>query len=263
MSHVKDGHISKPNQEKRRSYKNQTRKYNAKWERMPEFTDWLSKSPFGTDKAWCVLCERELRTHMGDLKAHAGTTKHRRLEVEHGIYTNREEVYEDYDNDEMLMESGADPEILNHSGQSPSDVAIDGDVKEYLDPSQTNIQIKSEIIAPEEKGIVHIQFPSQEIERKVPKAPKLVQKPTKIEKYKILKIRLGQVTDPDFIEIDLPETQWTYQDLMSVMLNELCLEEQPESHTIERIRKLPNTRLRRDIEVQRLVDYTELELILE
>ena len=78
-----------------------------------------------------------------------------------------------------------------------------------------------------------------------------------------MQICLRQITDPDFIEIDLPETQWTYQDLMSVMLNELCLEEQPESHTIERIRKLPNTRLRRDIEVQRLVDYTELELILE
>ncbi len=31
---------------------------------------------------------------------------------------------------------------------------------------------------------------------------------------------------------------------------------------IERIRKLPNTRLRRDVEVQRLANYEELELVL-
>ena len=120
--------------------------------------------------------------------------------------------------------------------------------------------------------MVHLQFPLPIKEEVVPKKVAKVQQtyqatktsePQKAEKCKILKIRLGQMMDPDFIEIDLPESQWTYNDLMEVMLNELCLEDQPESQNIDRIRKLPNTRLRRDIEVQRLEDYTELELILD
>ena len=45
-----------------------------------------------------------------------------------------------------------------------------------------------------------------------------------------------------------------FQDLM-------CKELGVNSATVERIRKLPNTKLRRDVEVRRLENYTELELV--
>ena len=45
-----------------------------------------------------------------------------------------------------------------------------------------------------------------------------------------------------------------FQDLM-------CKEIGVNSATVERIRKLPNTKLRRDVEVRRLENYTELELV--
>ena len=87
-------------------------------------------------------------------------------------------------------------------------------------------------------------------------------KSNKKEKIKILKIKLGQSNDPDFIEIDLPESKWTYECLLEEMMNEFELTKEQE-RSVERIRKLPNTKLRRDIEIQRLENYAELELILQ
>ena len=42
----------------------------------------------------------------------------------------------------------------------------------------------------------------------------------------------------------------------------MCHELGVNSAQVERIRKLPNTRLRRDIEICRLQNYAELELVL-
>jgi len=77
-------------------------------------------------------------------------------------------------------------------------------------------------------------------------------------KTRIFKIRMAESNDPDFIEIDVPESNLNLPDLKEIMCHEL----EVKSPAIERIRKLPNTRLRRDIEVTRLVDYAELELVL-
>ena len=74
---------------------------------------------------------------------------------------------------------------------------------------------------------------------------------------KILKIRVAN-GDPDFIETDLFEVDQTYQNLLVL----LCLELNVPMEKVERIRKLPNTKLRRDIDVKRLHNYSELELEL-
>ena len=44
--------------------------------------------------------------------------------------------------------------------------------------------------------------------------------------------------------------------------NLMCQELGVNSDTVERIRKLPDTKLRRDVEVRRLEDYAKLELVL-
>ena len=74
---------------------------------------------------------------------------------------------------------------------------------------------------------------------------------------KILKIRVAN-GDPDFIETDLTEDDQNYQRLLEL----LCKELNVLLENVERIRKLPNTRLRRDIDVKRLHSYSELELEL-
>ena len=169
---------------------------------------------------------------------------------------------------QMLMDNGADPEVLNNAGQSPYDLSDDDNVKACL---QLGTSVKQEIsISPEpSSNIVHVQFPippkpapkpvvTKEVRPSIPVAPKLIKK----EKIKILKIRAEDETgDPDFIEIDLPESKWNFDDLKLFMLNELNLESKADQ--VDRIRKLPNTKLRRDIDVQRLENYTELEILFQ
>ena len=65
----------------------------------------------------------------------------------------------------------------------------------------------------------------------------------------------------DFIEIDLPITHLTLRYLIHTALTELQVIDFADEHLKEvYVRKLPNTRLRRDIEVARLQDYQELEI---
>ncbi|XP_062479544.1 LOW QUALITY PROTEIN: ankyrin repeat domain-containing protein 40-like [Pezoporus occidentalis] len=74
----------------------------------------------------------------------------------------------------------------------------------------------------------------------------------------VLKVRVQNLRDNDFIEIELDRQELTYQDLLRVSCCELGVN--PEH--VEKIRKLPNTLLRKDKDVARLQDFQELELVL-
>ncbi|KFO84864.1 Ankyrin repeat domain-containing protein 40, partial [Buceros rhinoceros silvestris] len=74
----------------------------------------------------------------------------------------------------------------------------------------------------------------------------------------VLKVRVQSLRDNDFIEIELDRQELTYQDLLRVSCCELGVN--PEQ--VEKIRKLPNTLVRKDKDVARLQDFQELELVL-
>uniref|UniRef100_A0A8C3PHF2 Ankyrin repeat domain 40 n=1 Tax=Calidris pygmaea TaxID=425635 RepID=A0A8C3PHF2_9CHAR len=74
----------------------------------------------------------------------------------------------------------------------------------------------------------------------------------------VLKVRVQNLRDNDFIEIELDRQELTYQDLLRVSCCELGVN--PEH--VEKIRKLPNTLVRKDKDVARLQDFQELELVL-
>ncbi|XP_041073057.1 ankyrin repeat domain-containing protein 40 isoform X2 [Carcharodon carcharias] len=80
------------------------------------------------------------------------------------------------------------------------------------------------------------------------------------ERELILKVRIQNpaIRDNDFIEVDLDRRELTYQALLSVSCQELNVH--PEQ--VEKIRKLPNTLLRKDKEVARLQNFQELEFVL-
>ncbi|KAH0501124.1 Ankyrin repeat domain-containing protein 40 [Microtus ochrogaster] len=63
----------------------------------------------------------------------------------------------------------------------------------------------------------------------------------------------------DFIEIELHRQELSYQNLLHVSCCELGIH--PEK--VEKIRKLPNTLLRKDKDIQRLQDFQELELLVK
>ncbi|XP_060108794.1 ankyrin repeat domain-containing protein 40 [Heteronotia binoei] len=76
----------------------------------------------------------------------------------------------------------------------------------------------------------------------------------------VLKVRIQNRTlkENDFIEIELDRQELTYSELLRVSCCELGVN--PEH--VEKIRKLPNTVLRKDKDVARLQDFQELELVL-
>ncbi|XP_043927022.1 ankyrin repeat domain-containing protein 40 [Protopterus annectens] len=76
----------------------------------------------------------------------------------------------------------------------------------------------------------------------------------------VLKVRVENpsVKDNDFIEIELDRQELTYQTLLTTCCKELGT--RPEE--VSKIRKLPNTLLRKDRDVARLQDFQELEVVL-
>jgi len=73
-----------------------------------------------------------------------------------------------------------------------------------------------------------------------------------------LKLRVAYSTDKDFIEAEINRSELTYAILLEVCCSELGLN----SKYVERLRKLPNTWLRKDKDVQRLKDFQEIEVVI-
>lgn len=74
----------------------------------------------------------------------------------------------------------------------------------------------------------------------------------------VLKARLANSDEKDFIEIELPHTQQTFAGLFNLMCAELGVDK----GLVAKIRKLPDTIVRKDKDVKRLTDFQELELVL-
>ncbi|KAM4822587.1 putative ANKRD40 C-terminal-like protein isoform 2-T2 [Callospermophilus lateralis] len=71
-------------------------------------------------------------------------------------------------------------------------------------------------------------------------------------------VRIQSPKENDFIEIELHRQELSYQNLLKVSCCELGIN--PEQ--VEKIRKLPNTLLRKDKDIRRLQDFEEIELLL-
>jgi hypothetical protein len=74
----------------------------------------------------------------------------------------------------------------------------------------------------------------------------------------VLKTRVANSTEDDFIEIEIEFENLTYENLVRVCCTELGIE----TSSIKKIRKLPNTIVRKDKDVARLQHFQELEIVL-
>lgn len=75
----------------------------------------------------------------------------------------------------------------------------------------------------------------------------------------VLKVRIAGSHDTDFIEIEIPRWNLTYSNLLNICCDEL----EVKPTLVERIRKLPDTRLRKDSDVRRLNNLQSLEVVLK
>lgn len=74
----------------------------------------------------------------------------------------------------------------------------------------------------------------------------------------VLKLRIADSEEKDFIEVDLNRSNLTFRNLEKVCCEELDIE----AKNIKKIRKLPNTIVRNDKDMTRLLPYQELEVVL-
>ena len=75
----------------------------------------------------------------------------------------------------------------------------------------------------------------------------------------VVKVRVAESTEHDFIEIELSRDALTFKNLVQVC----CTELEVDPSTIIKIRKRPNTIVRKDKDVARLKDFQELELVVK
>jgi hypothetical protein len=66
------------------------------------------------------------------------------------------------------------------------------------------------------------------------------------------------VVERDFIEVELDRRRLSFENLLSTMCSEL----QVNRTLVQKIRKLPDTIVRKDKDVRRFKDFQELELVL-
>lgn len=168
-----------------------------------------------------------------------------------------------------LLSKGADKNVQNSSKEVPAQLTNTAEIRHILDYSGTANEATQLSITPsylkhpvfpylgeraDEPNPVpdistHAQYnPIAQNVRAGPVDPKEL----------VLKARVAYSMERDFIEVEIDRNKLTYDTLLSLLTKELGVDK----HMVHKIRKLPNTIVRKDKDVQRLVDYQEIELVL-
>ncbi|XP_017782733.1 PREDICTED: ankyrin repeat domain-containing protein 40-like [Nicrophorus vespilloides] len=166
----------------------------------------------------------------------------------------------------VLLNSGADSKLENDKGEKPVNVCNHQNIASLLGESITPNNYYQEESSTK---FVPNYIRNAPLNGQVEIPPKLRPRhdftslpttslPSQTDDL-VLKVRVFGSSDPDFIEIEMPRWKLTYSTLLHI-----CCEELEISETrVERIRKLPNTRLRKDNDVKRLTDFQCLEIVLK
>nr|XP_008196872.1 PREDICTED: uncharacterized protein LOC103313981 isoform X1 [Tribolium castaneum] len=78
--------------------------------------------------------------------------------------------------------------------------------------------------------------------------------------YHIFKLRVADLPDKDFIEVEVSSDQIsTYDDFLKFCCYEFHI---PSTNYVEKIRKLPSTRVRNDADIRRFQTFESFELVL-
>ncbi|KAJ8932427.1 hypothetical protein NQ314_014684 [Rhamnusium bicolor] len=161
----------------------------------------------------------------------------------------------------LLVSHGADKEVKNFKGEAPSDLCVYPGTLKQLGVQQDELGLKfipNYIRSPPLNGQVDIGSRIRPKHTDISSMPTTTLPATQNDDL-VLKIKIHGSGDPDFIEIEIPKWKLTYNNLLKICCEELEIME----CQVERVRKLPNTRLRKDSDVKRLKEYQALELVLK
>ncbi|XP_011160890.2 ankyrin repeat domain-containing protein 40 isoform X1 [Solenopsis invicta] len=160
----------------------------------------------------------------------------------------------------LLLKNGADRNIRSEIGETPASVCSNQQILYFLSTSDDlerimyDSSLRTTTSVPPD--FLRTAANSSKTRNNIYDKSRLV---TPIQDELVLKIRVANTADPDFIEVELSRSELTYQALLYLCCKELDLN----SHQIQKLRKLPNTRLRRDKDIQRLQNFQEIEVVVD
>ncbi|KYB25929.1 ankyrin repeat domain-containing protein 40 isoform X1 [Tribolium castaneum] len=163
---------------------------------------------------------------------------------------------------DILLSHGANPKIQNLKGETPGNLCTNPETLALLgeDPSQAPLDDAKFTPNYLKNAPVNGQVDIGKLRGKPDfSAMPTTALPACLNDDLVLNVRIAGSSDPDFIEVEIPRWKLTYLNLFKICCEELeVLESQ-----VERIRKLPSTRLRKDSDVKRLDNFQSLELVLK
>ncbi|XP_072380281.1 ankyrin repeat domain-containing protein 40-like [Diabrotica undecimpunctata] len=157
----------------------------------------------------------------------------------------------------LLIDHGANGDVRNSKGQTPQEVSpyyVDLNSKDKSSDDGLNYvpnYLKNPPLSVD-LGTGHKKQKTTDCRN----AP--VPTSSSEEEVLVLPVKIFSSSDPDFIEIEIIKSNLTYANLLRVCCQELGILESQ----VERVRKLPNIRLRNDNDVKRLRSHHLLEVVL-
>ncbi|CAH1794380.1 unnamed protein product, partial [Owenia fusiformis] len=177
---------------------------------------------------------------------------------------------------ELLLQHGADPSVANSAGETAGQVTGSADIQRVLGATPSENKRSELPIVPNyisNPVFPHVQDPragnmvdrvNSIGETRQSRTEHITNGPIAKKEYSnnpseiVLKARVANAVETDFIEIELEWAKQTYDTLLNLMCHELGVNKA----LVFKIRKMPNTIVRKDKDVQRLTDFQELELVL-
>ncbi|XP_013381855.1 ankyrin repeat domain-containing protein 40 [Lingula anatina] len=170
----------------------------------------------------------------------------------------------------FLLNHGADKEIKTNKGETAAQLSENPNVVKMLGGEPSQVSIKNELpitpnyianpvfpyATPPEQRPPSRQSHNQQHQPSSTRDLPVTNGP--VDNELVLKVRVAYTDEKDFIEVELEESNLTYESLMELMCKELKVQRE----LVHKIRKMPDTIVRKDKDVKRLKNFQELELVL-
>ncbi|OAD61946.1 Ankyrin repeat domain-containing protein 40 [Eufriesea mexicana] len=151
----------------------------------------------------------------------------------------------------LLLKNGADKNIRTEIGETSAILCNNPQILQLLDMPTDSQRILNE------SAVIPKYIKNDYVHGTVDSGITKIRNNGLYQDELVLKIRVADAPDPDFIEIELSQSDLSYQTLIRICCQELDID----PNQIVKLRKLPNTRLRKDEDIQRLQNFQEIEVV--
>ena len=163
---------------------------------------------------------------------------------------------------EFLLREGADRTLQTAHGELAASLTTDAEIREVLGGSKEEMEPTGSSVNFVPNYLKNPDFfyaKKADLHQKSENESVFSSKTAGGDQEIVLKLRIADSDDPDFIEVDLQRaTLLTYKNLLDFCCKELDIQ----ANQVKKIRKLPNTKLRNDKDITRLQPFQELEVVL-